>query len=140
MKTNSHQNESDLEIHTFRLRFEGAANIALDTSGYWCGADGRLIEGGDTLNGKLLLALTASELERGRLLIVPVPTDAFHARQVTAEDLLSYNAFEPQTTLNPEVRHHILPEIPESLWRFWSVYRGLVVSRPKPAWVAMRSW
>jgi|GEM_PF-1514579 len=142
MKTNSHkhENESDLEIYTFRLHFEGAADIALETSGYWCDAEGRLVEGADTVNGKLLLALTARELENGRLLIVPVSTDTFHARRITAADLLAYDAFEPQAQFNPELRHHLLPEIPESLWRFWFIYRRFAFSRSKPAQAAIRSW
>jgi hypothetical protein len=140
MKTIPHQNGSDLEIYTFRLNFEGAAGIALETSGYWCDAEGRLIEGADTVDGKLLLALTAPEFANGRLLIVPVSTDTFHARRITAEDLLAYDAFEPQTRFDPDLRHHVLPEIPESLWRFWLIDRWFAFRRSKPAQAAIRSW
>jgi len=140
MKTNPHQNGSDLEIYTFHLRFEGLADVSLKTSGYWCDAEGRLIEGADAVDGKLALALTAAEIERGRLLIVPVSTDAFHARRITAEDLLRYGAFEPQTRFDSRRRRHVLPEIPESLWRFWLIYRPFAFSRPKPAPAAIRSW
>ncbi|MGX2042103.1 hypothetical protein ACWJKU_18545 [Methylocaldum sp. MU1018] len=140
IKLKCQQTEPDLEIHTFRLRFEGAADIALETSGYWCDAGGRLIEGGDTINGRLLLALTAPELERGRLLIVPMSAEAFRASRIMAEDLLAYDAFEPQTRFDPGLRYHLLPEVPETLWRFWFIYRRFASRRAKSARTAIRSW
>ncbi|BBA35397.1 hypothetical protein sS8_3460 [Methylocaldum marinum] len=134
------QKESDLEIYTFHLRFEGSTGVAVETSGYWCDAGGRLIEGADTVNGKLVLALTEAEVDCGRLLIVPISTDAFQARRVTADTLLAFDAFEPKTLFDPALRHHVLPEIPESLWRLWFLYRRLAQTRPRPSRAGIRSW
>jgi hypothetical protein len=142
MKTDppSDKEESDLEIYTFHVRFESSTREVLETSGYWCDAEGRLIEGADTVNGKLVLALTEAEVDCGRLLIVPVSTDAFYARRVTAETLLALDAFEPKTLFDPALRHQVLPEIPESLWRFWFLYRRLAQARPRPAQASIQSW
>jgi hypothetical protein len=141
MKTNfNDKNGSELAVYTFHLRFERAADIALETSGYWFDAEGRLLDGTDAIDGKLSLALTASELRCGRLLIAPISTDGFHAHRVTAEDLLAYDAFEPQALFDPGLRYRILPEIPEVVWRLWLVSRGFVLPRPRPVHTAIQSW
>ncbi|MGX2033020.1 MULTISPECIES: hypothetical protein [Methylocaldum] len=141
MKTNPHnERASDLEIYTFRLRFEGSTDIPLETGGYWCDAEGRLIEGADAVNGKLLLALTEPELKHGRLLIAPVSPDTFRAGRLTADDLRSYDAFEPRALFDPGLRHHTLPEIPESVWRFWFIYRQFALGRPRRSQAAIQSW
>ena len=141
MKTNlKNENGSELAVYTFHLRFEGAADIAFETSGYWFDANGRLLDGNDTVDGKLSLVLTATDLRYGRLLIAPISTNRFHARQVTIEDLLAYDAFEPRVRLDPMLRYQILPEIPEPVWRFWFMSRGLVLSRPRSVRTASHSW
>ncbi len=136
----SPKNESDLAVYTFHLRFERAADVALETSGYWFDAKGRLLDGTDTIDGKLSLALTAPELRCGRLLIAPISTGGVHAHRVRAEDLFAYDAFEPQALFDPGLRYQILPEIPEVVWRFWLMSRGFVLPRPRPARIAIQSW
>jgi hypothetical protein len=141
MKTNlSNENGSELAVYTFYLRFEGAADIALETSGYWFDAEGRLLDGADTTEGKLSLVLSSTELRRGRLLVVPISSDGFHARRVTAEDLLAYDAFEPRARFDPLLRYQTLPDIPEPVWRFWFMSRGFGLPDPRSVRAAIQSW
>ena len=140
MKTNlKNENGSELAVYTFHLRFEGAADIAFETSGYWFDANGRLLDGNDTVDGKLSLVLTATDLRYGRLLVVPISSTGFTLAG-SRPKICSRTMRSSRERFDPLLRYQTLPDIPEPVWRFWFMSRGFGLPDPRSVRAAIQSW
>ncbi len=112
--------------------FDEKPEQPLDLVAYLFDRDGKLLETAPLREGKGAFKAEAARAARGRLAVLPAPTDDRPAPKTLAE-ARKLDAYEPVTRIDPKARLVEPLPIPADIWRRWFLcacrVRGRVVKR-----------
>ena len=106
---------------SFVPSFEGIHGILAEIQVYIFDEDGELIDKQAVRKGRAVIPLAAKTQRRARVAIGPRVDDRLSG-PITLEKMRAFHAFEPACHFETDVKVHFLPEVPESIWRWWLVH------------------
>ncbi|WP_145998748.1 hypothetical protein [Methyloterricola oryzae] len=103
------------------VSFEGVHGILVEIQAYMFDATGTLMARAPVRKSRAVFSLS-DDLEKQVYVVIAPPVDEAVDGPVTLAKIRAFHGFEVQTRLDPLLKSHFLPEVPEAVWRWWLVH------------------
>lgn len=114
-------NQNDLPKVSFVVSFEGVHGILVDIHVYVFDTCGALIGRQVVRRGRAVIPMDSRCHGQARVVLAPSVDDLIHG-PVTLSSIRGFHAFETDCKFDSDMKVHFLPEVPESVWRWWLVH------------------
>jgi hypothetical protein len=103
------------------VSFEGVHGILVEIHAYLFDATGALVARAPVRKSRAMFSL-CDDPEQPVYVVIAPPVDDAVDGPVTLAKIRGVHGFEVQTRLDPLLKSHFLPEVPEAVWRWWLVH------------------
>lgn len=113
--------QTEVDKLSLVVSFEGVHGILVDIHAYVFDPSGELVARQMVRKGRVVIPVDLRVLSHANVVLLP-PVDDLIEGPITLSKIRTFHAFESECRLDSGLKVHFLPEVPESVWRWWLVH------------------